>query len=171
MPVAAATFCTFIPYPSQFCDGNPIMQTRDGSACTGGLTKIPEGPVDRAEYHSRTNHGRPRICSRDRLLLIMWSWAPGGVAYLSAFLCLSLQSEESSCQSLQAAIITLLSLSVWLHLSSSQLVSLSSSSSCRSISLISPYLFLHSLFPLLITQKMSFIGRNWTEASSDPTKD
>ena len=43
MPVAATTFCTFTPHALHFCVGNPIMQTRDGSVCTGGLTENSRG--------------------------------------------------------------------------------------------------------------------------------
>lgn len=55
------------------------------------LRKIPRGLVDGASTTAKQTTGW-YMCSRDRLLLIMWGWAPGGVVHLSAVWCLPLQS-------------------------------------------------------------------------------
>lgn len=168
LPIAA--FGAFAPYRSQFCPGshvgNPIMQTRDGSVCTDGSQK----KYPRASWMEQSTTAKQTmggvICSRETVQqrqtavnnVGLSSWRRGiSVCFL---MFITAVSEESSCQSLQAAIITPLSLCVCLNRSfipSSFSPSVSvcpplsfSISLCRSLSLSNcPYLHLQ-LFVVVI---------------------
>lgn len=91
---------TFATHRPQFCPGsrvgNAIVQTRDGSVCTDGSQKYPGALWTTPSTATQTMGG---VCAAERLCAVQQrqtavnnvGWAPGGVGYLSAFLCLSLQ--------------------------------------------------------------------------------
>lgn len=122
---------TFATHRPQFCPGsrvgNAIVQTRDGSVCTDGSQKYPGALWTTPSTATQTMGG---VCAAERLCAVqqrqtavnnvgLSSWRSGISVCFLVFI--TAVSEESSCQSLQAALKPLLSPSlpvfVWLDLS------------------------------------------------------